>query len=352
MASSARKEAFLHALEKEMELRTAYLGQTVPKTLYIGGGTPSFLSAPELERIVAGLHRHYPLPAGAESTLEANPEDLTPANLRAWNACGFNRLSIGIQTLDDAVLKRVGRSHSAAQALIGLERVAAAGYENVSVDLMLGLPGSTPAQTLADLELLSHFPLSHISVYMLGVDPGSVFERQQAAGKLTLPAEQETVSLFLTVSEQLKQQGFEHYEISNFARHRAYSRHNSRYWQQKPYLGLGPSAHSYDGTSRQWNISRIETYIASLDKGILPFEREELTLSDKYNEYVMTSLRTMWGAEWDLLRKPPGPAASDPEKQLMSYIENGWARMEAGRFILTETGWLFSDRIFSELFVV
>jgi oxygen-independent coproporphyrinogen-3 oxidase len=335
-----------------MELRTAYLGKTVPETLYLGGGTPSFLSIPELERVVSALHKHYAFPVGTERTLEANPEDLTPDRLGAWKALGFNRLSIGIQTFDDAVLKRIGRSHSAAQAIAGLEQVAAAGYENVSVDLILGLPGSASAHVWADLELLDRFPVSHLSVYMLGIDPGSVFEKQQAAGKLSLPAEEETVALFLHVSERLKERGFEHYEISNFARNQAYSRHNTRYWQQKPYLGLGPSAHSYDGASRQWNSSRLNTYIDSLNKGILIFEREELTCFDRYNEYVMTSLRTMWGAEWDVFKNTPGDIAPNQEERLAFYIENDWAKKEAGRFILTEAGWLVSDRIFSELFVV
>lgn len=226
------------------------------------------------------------------------------------------------------------------------------GFDNISMDLMIGLPGQIGEELLADVDVASRLPVSHLSVYMLSIDSNTVFEFMVKQGKFKLEDEEVIAKRYQQVCERLKGLGFEHYEISNFARDGKYSVHNTSYWQQKPYIGFGPSAHSYDLRSRQWNTANLKTYIDSLDSGGLSFEKEELTIVDLYNEYVMTNLRTMWGVEKEKLEGDYAVFWNQVQEQLQKYLKSGDLLEERGRFRISESGWVISDAILSDLFVI
>lgn len=352
VASSRLKKAYIAALEREIRLRKDYLGASEVKTLYLGGGTPSWLSLDELTAIVATLEMNFALDRVTERTIEANPEDITPEKLSGWRALGFNRLSIGVQSFNDEMLKRINRTHSAQDALRSVKLAADWGFENTGIDLILGLPGYTRQYLQRDLEIVSHLPVSHLSVYLLSIDSNTVFEKLLQKGQFQPLADDEAADQYLWVSDYLKSIGYEHYEISNFAKNSKYSIHNTSYWQQRKYVGFGPAAHSFDLDSRQWNVSHLKSYIDGLNKDSLNFEKEILTDKDKFNEYIMTNLRTMWGIqEEEMLRQ--FPAFSETVRlKLAPYLETGSAVCQNGRIRLTEKGWLVSDEVFSDLFVV
>lgn len=352
VASSRRREEYVRALCREMELRRDYLpaGEAV-ETLYFGGGTPSILAPDEVEVIVGKLESMWDLSHCTERSLEVNPEDATPEKLAAWRRLGFNRLTIGVQSFDDGMLKRINRTHTADAAVAAVERARACGFDNVGIDLIIGLPGSTPEDVRRDTAMAERLGVSHVSVYMLSVDSHSVFEKLSEKGRFRAPDDDELAEGYILVSDILKRYGYEHYEISNFAKGLMYSRHNTSYWLQKPYVGLGAAAHSYDGKSRQWNVSHIGKYIDSLSEDVLDFEREELSMRDRYNECLMTNLRTVWGIEPERLAREYPSWWAETERKLAGLEVRGLARREGGRWRLTERGWLVSDGIFSDLFV-
>ncbi|MDL2231225.1 radical SAM family heme chaperone HemW [Porphyromonadaceae bacterium OttesenSCG-928-L07] len=350
--SPALKEAFLAALVQEMDIRKNYLGTKAMKTLYFGGGTPSLLGSNEIEIIVRKLEDSYTISPTAERTIEMNPEDISREKLQILRANGFNRLSIGVQSFDDSLLKKINRKHSAEQASQAVRIAAEMGFENIGIDLIIGLPGYTMEDMEKDVQQALSLPISHISTYILSIDPGSVFEKHLAKGMIRENKDVDTAAVYLRCSELLKMNGFEHYEISNFARDGKYSRHNSGYWQQEEYIGFGPSAHSFDKHSRQWNVANTSVYINALDNGELYFEKEELSDVDRYNEYIMTSLRTQWGADIDQLNTQYATYWQGFENKLISYIDREYVRIVGNKLIMTEKGWLISDDIFSDLFVV
>lgn len=350
VASPLLQDEFVGALCREVELRKDYLPVTEQDTLYIGGGTPSYLEAAGLEKIIRTLESVYEFTDDAERTIEMNPEDITDERLEAIRRMGFNRLSIGVQSFDDHILKRINRVHSAETARQAVLLAAKAGFENIGIDLIIGLPGQEMKDIEHDLDVVNDLSLSHISVYILSIDSNSVYQKLTEKGRF-LPEEDDILaSKYQYVSDALKSIGFEHYEISNFARENKYSRHNTAYWQQKPYIGLGPSAHSYDGSSRQWNIANLKNYIDNLNNNILSFEKEKLSDIDKYNEYIMTNLRTVWGMDSRKLEKSYPEFWNRSKQNLQSYLENGYAFFSDHTLCLTEKGWLISDRIFSDLF--
>ncbi len=352
VASLRGKEEYLRALCREMELRRGYLPAGAPvETLYFGGGTPSFLDEKEMEVIVRKLEGVWDLSGYTERSLEVNPEDATPAKLEAWRQLGFNRLTIGVQSFDDAVLKRINRTHTGAGAVAAVEWAMACGFENIGIDLIIGLPGSTLQDVRRDVEVAGKLGVAHVSVYILSIDSHSVFEKLSEKGRFKPQADDDLAEQYMLVSELLKNDGYEHYEISNFANRSMYSKHNTSYWQQKPYIGLGAAAHSYDGNSRQWNVSHIGKYIESLNNDMLNFEKEVLSDRDKYNECLMTNLRTMWGIGAERLVREYPSWWAETEGKLAGYEARGLARREGGRVRLTERGWLVSDGIFSDLFV-
>lgn len=351
VASDRLKKEFIEALCVEMDLRKDYTGTRHADTLYFGGGTPSCLSLPELCRVTDKLESIYCIAPEAERTIEVNPEDLEAEKLNGWKTLGFNRLSIGVQSFQDDLLKNIHRRHTSRQVMEGIERAKKQGFDNISIDLIIGLPGQSMEILQEDLTQALRLDVDHISVYMLSVDAGSVLEKQYHKGLFCPPSEDELAEKYEMAVQVLKDAGYEHYEISNFARKQRYSVHNTSYWQQKAYVGFGPAAHSYNLTSRQWNISHLKSYIDGLNNGILNFEREELSGVDMYNEYVMTNFRTMWGIKGEDLRERYGFAWEHFVSCLAGCIENGWAVEKQGIYTLTETGWLVSDRIFGELFL-
>lgn len=349
-ASLQLKEAFLSALKQEIDLRKNYLPCDTVSTLYFGGGTPSYLSVGEVASIIRELEGNYQINSDIEWTIEMNPEDMNEDKLLGLLDIGFNRLSVGIQSFDNDILKKINRTHTAGQAIRAVELAASTGFKNIGIDLIIGLHGDKHNDLEKELNILKSLPVTHVSVYMLSIEPRSVLERQVEKGIFVPLAEDLLAEEYLKVCELLKGMGFEHYEISNFAKDGCYSKHNTSYWQQKPYIGFGPSAHSYDLHSRQWNTASLKTYIDSLNKSQLDFEKEILTDVDRYNEYLMTSLRTMWGINRIAIEKEFPDLWRITCRSLLKYVEAGYIQADQKQVWLTEKGWLISDTIFADLF--
>jgi oxygen-independent coproporphyrinogen-3 oxidase len=353
------KPAMLDAVKKEIELRKDYLrsfvalpGKIPVESIYFGGGTPSVLDIGEIGDLLHAALRHYRPVAGAEITLEANPDDLNEAYLQALTALGFNRLSVGIQSFFDDDLVWMNRRHDAREAVKSIEAARREGFGNISIDLIYGLPGMTVSRWKENLLRALDMDVPHISAYHLAIEPRTVFGRRQGRGEVFAVPEEDSAEQFDLMLDMLQNAGYEHYEISNFAREGFRSRHNCAYWQQKPYIGFGPSAHSYDGGSRQWNISSNNGYIEAVNAGGEQwFEKETLSQAEKYNDYILTSLRTVWGADLPYIRQYFGTAFEENFlRQAKSYISAGFLRQENEVFVLTHKGKLIADRIASDLF--
>ncbi|MDR0977032.1 MAG: radical SAM family heme chaperone HemW, partial [Prevotellaceae bacterium] len=290
---STLRTPYVDALCHELGLRASYLQDAPVDTIYIGGGTPSALSVvPDLYEILTTIRRVYDVSPTAEITLEANPDDLTPQYVALLRHLPVNRLSIGIQTFDDRLLHLLRRRHTALQAIRAFERCRAAGFDNISIDLMYGLPGETDEQWAYDLQQATLLDAEHISAYHLTIEPGTPLARMT---HLQTVDEDTGLRFFSMLIDTLQAAGYEHYEISNFCRPGRRSRHNSAYWQGVPYLGCGAAAHSFDGTSRRWNVASAHTYIHNLEAGLPYSETEYLDTPTRYNEYLMTGLRTRRG---------------------------------------------------------
>ena len=334
--------AYVDALLRELS-RFAPDAPLRPDTLYFGGGTPSLLAPADAARLIDAAQ---PLP-GAEITLEANPETVTEASLRAFRAAGVNRISFGVQSARDSQLKTLGRPHTAKQARAAFAAARRAGFENISGDIMLALPHYTQAEFDETLELIEEGGATHISAYLLKIEPDSAFGRTPPEG---LPTSDEAADFYLYAVEQLEHHGYRQYEISNFARPNRYSRHNSSYWQGIPYIGLGPSAHSYDKKSRQWNIASIGSYIKAIQEGQLPFEREELSVHDQYDDYIITRTRTSWGLNPSEILTLFGQAYHDYFMcQATKAQTKGLLEIHDGNFRLTRAGIFISDSVMVEL---
>ena len=352
VAAMGWKGECVGGMEREIALRSGYLPTRRAETLYFGGGTPSCLEREELERLVVALERQYAFAEGAERTIEVNPEDLTESRLLAFQELGFNRLSVGVQSFSDERLRQVNRRHTGRQAVAGVRLAAEMGFKNIGVDLMIGLPGQTEEELERDLETVGRLPVTHLSVYMLSIDAGTVFERMVARGEFRLEDEEVTAARYATVCRRAAEMGFEHYEVSNFARGGRYSRHNMAYWQGRPYVGFGPSAHSYDGRSRHWNVANVRRYVEGVERGEGWFEREVLGEDDLYNEFVMTGLRTKWGIDAGEAEKRFGRQWERAQGRLASYVASGDVERVGNRLRLTEAGWLVSDMVMADLFAV
>ncbi|MGM9760668.1 MAG: radical SAM family heme chaperone HemW [Parabacteroides sp.] len=291
------KGPYLNALVREMELRRDYLAGEPIETIYFGGGTPSQLEEEDFTRLFEAIDRWFTVKPGAEITLEANPDDLHPAYVSMLRRFPFNRISMGVQSFDDEDLRFLNRRHDRAQAIRAVELCRTAGLTNLSVDLIYGLPGQTPERWARNLEQALALDMPHLSAYHLIYEEGTALHRLLEAGDVTPVEEQVSVELFSLLIDRLTAAGYEQYEISNFARPGCFSRHNSSYWLGTPYLGLGPSAHSYNGQERSWNVSSLPIYIKGIREGNLPIEREYLSVETRYNDYIVTRLRTCWGID-------------------------------------------------------
>jgi len=350
-----KKEAFLEALNKEIALQKNYLqAEKDPvKTVYFGGGTPSLLSGEEIKKIIREISLYYPLSSVSEITLEANPDDLNPEKLNDLKEAGINRLSIGIQSFSDEDLKYMNRVHHARQALDAVKNAQAAGFSNITIDLIYGVPTLSNEQWKKNLAIAMELNVPHLSCYSLTIEPRTALARLINKGKTAAPDEQRSAEQFELLMQISEANGYEQYEISNFAKDGMYSLHNSSYWRGEKYLGLGPSAHSYNGVSRQWNKANNTLYIRSLPDDKIPFELETLTTKQHYNEYVLTALRTKWGCSLSYISKEFGEDFKIHfDQSSKKFIDQGWIEMKAGTYLLTQEGKFFADKIAAELFIV
>ena len=348
--SLQRKEEILQALLREMELRREYLGGTPVKTLYIGGGTPSVCRPDELNRLIGRCMEVWEIDTLDELTVEANPEDLDRAYIRALRNTPVTRLSVGVQSFQNDLLRLMNRRHTGATALRAVRDLQEAGFENLSLDLIYGIPSMTESQWEQDLETALGLAVPHLSAYHLTVEPRTVFGNRMKRG-LFRPVDEETGERhYAILEEKTRQAGYAHYEISNFARPGFEALHNSNYWKGEKYIGLGPSAHSYNKVGRRWNVASNKLYLERLEKGTY-YEEETLSLYDRYNEYVMTSLRTARGIDTDLLRKEFGPELSRYfRKEVSAWFGDRQLHEEAGRIFLKSRDFLISDFLISRLF--
>lgn len=348
----SQKPLFLEVLQEEIRMQQNYLGGETVETVYFGGGTPSVLSQPELKRILDLLFLHHTVSDTAEITVEANPDDLSLTYLNELKATGVNRLSIGIQSFSDEDLKRMNRRHSSEQAIQSVRDARQAGFTDISIDLIYGLPGLSLARWEQNLKKAVELPASHLSAYHLTYHEGTRFHHWLKKGQLAELPEKESLDQFDRLVRITGDAGYEQYEISNFARNGAYSRHNTSYWNGSKYLGLGPSAHSFDGISRQWNISDIYRYSRSIQSGKLNFEREVLTEKDQLNDYLITRLRTRWGISLtDISRDFGETAARKTQQSANSYLKSEHLRQQDDVITLTRSGIMISDEIMLALIV-
>jgi oxygen-independent coproporphyrinogen-3 oxidase len=349
------KNDFVQALLKEMALQKNYLaregvGEPV-ETVYFGGGTPSLLTVDELLAIRDSWQQHFVLAKDAECTLEANPDDITPQKLQTWKEAGINRLSIGVQSFFEEDLRWMNRAHSATQAVDCIKRAQDAGFHNLTIDLIYGTPTLPDAHWERNVQQAIDLGIPHLSCYALTVEPGTALNAFIQKNKMRDVNTEDQARQFLLLMNWLQQAGYEHYEISNFALPGKRSRHNSSYWQGAGYLGLGPSAHSFNGHSRQWNVAHNVKYIQSIGKGIVPFEKEELTPTQRLNEYIMTSLRTMEGLDLDYVRRTFGvEAMARLQEMSRPVMELGRVQGHHNMLVLTREGKLFADGIAADLF--
>ncbi len=346
-----QKSALVDALCAEIERQKNYLPGPELETIYLGGGTPSLLTQGELEQLFATIYTHFkPLP-GAEVTLEANPDDLDADHLSAIRRY-VNRLSIGIQTFDETTLRWMNRAHTATEAEICVQRAQDAGFANLSVDLIYGIPNRDASRWTYDLERMLALGVPHLSAYALTIEPDTAFGRWTKTGKLNPVDDGLAATQFSELTTALTQAGYEHYEISNFARPGQYARHNTAYWQRKPYLGIGPSAHSYNGASRQYNIANNARYTSEISQGRIPATVEVLSVADQVNEYLLTGLRTQWGCSLAELTALLGrDFAQVQARDLNDMQKAGWLQIQDGWLRLTPAGKLFADRVAATLFV-
>jgi oxygen-independent coproporphyrinogen-3 oxidase len=349
--SLAFKNDFISALLKEISLRKDYLQGEKISTIYFGGGTPSLLQIEELNQVLHTVKMNFPLEENAEVTLEANPDDISPSILKAWLDTGINRLSIGVQSFFDEDLLWMNRAHSAGQAILSLENAKQAGFSNISIDLIYGSPTTTDPNWKKNVDKAIGLEIPHLSCYALTVEPKTPLNKMIQLHKKKNIDPEDQARQFILLMDWMADANYEHYEISNFAMPGWRSKHNSSYWLGKKYLGLGPSAHSFNGTSRQWNLSNNHIYFQSLSRDQLPFEAEILTPVQKLNEFIMTSLRTSAGISLDRISSQYGERIR--EKILMNaegYLKNKKLVVEEMSLCLTREGKLLADGIAADLF--
>jgi oxygen-independent coproporphyrinogen-3 oxidase len=349
VVSKDDNSAFIKALIREAELRKDYTGNEEITTIYFGGGTPSVLDVGELEEILKNLRMLFTVTSNPEVTIEINPDDITEQYLKDLKKTEINRVSIGVQSWRDEDLKLLNRRHSGFQAMDGVRKTIKAGFENVTIDLIYGIPGMNITAWMSNLDTAATFDIKHLSAYHLTVEPKTLLGRMKKKGLFEEVGEEESILQFNVLIEKAEASGFVHYEISNFGKPGYFSVHNTNYWKQIAYLGLGPSAHSFNGYSRQWNIRDIKKYIKSVNDGKLYYEREELDDKARFNEYMMTSLRTMWGIDLEYIEQVFEKEGYDYVVNLTKKFMNyGLMKQENNSMILTNQGKMISDNIISE----
>ena len=347
---SEEKPTYVRALCQELAIRKDYLEGEEIETIYLGGGTPSQLTEEELNEIFTSLYNIYKVKKDAEITLEANPDDLTPEYVSMLRRLPINRISMGIQTFQEETLKLLHRRHSARQAIEAFHRCREAGFRNISIDLMYGLPGKTLETWEQDLQQAIELHPEHISAYHLIYEEGTELWKLKEQHQVEEADEDLSVTLFSTLINELTNAGYQHYEISNFCLPGLHSRHNSSYWTGKKYLGCGPSAHSFNGISRQWNVASLSKYIEGIISGKPDFEIEDLNLYTRYNDFVITSIRTCWGMSLSRLRTEYGEELYNYcFRMAKPHIDEGVLEIREGVLKLTRRGIFISDGIMSDL---
>ncbi|MBX2955683.1 MAG: radical SAM family heme chaperone HemW [Cyclobacteriaceae bacterium] len=340
------------ALVKELHLQKDFLNGEVINTVYIGGGTPSLLKCEELHSLLDAVRNLHQLNSTAEITLEANPDDLTDDTLTKVKQVGINRLSIGVQTFHNDLLKFMNRAHDSATALQAIQSARKAGFDNISIDLIYAITGQDDVRWKEDIQQALEVNPEHLSCYSLTIEEKTVFGKWSAIGKLKTVEDDVAAYQLEVLMGTLSAAGYEHYEISNFAKPGFYSRHNSSYWKQQKYLGIGPSAHSYNGSIRQFNIANNHLYLKSIQKNEIPAEKEVLTIENKINEYILTTLRTQWGTDLTKLKQEFNvDLLQQNSAYIQQLIERDQAILANGVLILTRKGKLLADKLASDLFV-
>lgn len=344
------KKELVGALVKEIDLRHNYLENKALDSIYFGGGTPSLLSEEELEQLLTSLSNYFSWTNKAEISLEINPDDVTNGSLHTWRKAGINRLSIGLQSFNDQELRWMNRAHTAEESLASVKRAQDAGFDNITIDLIYGSKFQTPEGWEQTLEQAIALQTQHISTYNLTIEDKTVLGVKHRRGKEPSVNEELSSDQFLIMSQRLREAGFVHYEVSNFGKPGFFAKHNSNYWLQQHYLGVGPSAHSFNGLSRQWNVRNNPQYIKALNEGQPFFEKEELSLKNRYNEFVLTRLRTIWGCDLKEMRTSFGTQVADYFKK--SALEKAqFFDNKNDVYILKEQARLLADGIAADLFL-
>ena len=349
--SMKKKDEMVMALAKEIQLRKEEFKNEVVETIYFGGGTPSVLAIEDLRLLIDEVYKHYNVAENPEITVEANPDDLDHETIRQLANSSINRLSIGIQSFFEDDLKMMNRAHNAEEAKNCLEE-ATKYFDNISLDLIYGIPGMSNEKWIQNIETALSFGIPHISSYALTVEPKTALHSFIQKGIISAPEDEVAQEHFEILVEKLEEAGFIHYELSNFGKENYFSKNNSSYWLGKKYIGIGPSAHSYDGEKRGWNVSNNSIYIKSIQEGKLPLETETLSKTDRYNEYVMTGLRTIWGISLDRIQTEFGQTYLDYlNQQSAKYIEDHLLFVDENILRTTRKGKFLSDGIASDLFM-
>ena len=343
----------LKSIKKEIKMRKSYLDGSKISSIYFGGGTPSILDKGEIKSLINTIYNNFKINPDVEITLECNPDDLDKKKLLELKEIGINRLSIGIQSFDDVDLKFMNRSHNAKEALSCIQFAKEAGFKNITIDLIYGLPNQSNESWKKNLALMLTLDIQHFSAYSLTVEPKTKLKHLIDKKLVTPLNDKITVEHFNTLLEIANENNFVHYEISNFGKEGFFSSHNTAYWKNKHYLGVGPSAHSFNGSSRQWNIASNKQYIEKVNEHDSYFEVEQLSNTQQYNEYIFTALRTIWGVELYYINNQFG---SEPlnyfKKQVIIWENKGKIKHDEGTYTLTKKGKLYADAIASDLFIV
>jgi len=348
--SMKKKEEMVLALAKEITIRkNESQGETI-ETIYFGGGTPSVLTNDEINFLISEVYKNYRVAENPEITLEANPDDLSAERILELSKSPINRLSIGIQSFYEEDLKMMNRAHNAAEAIKCLQE-ATKYFDNISLDLIYGIPGMSDEMWKQNIETALSFGIPHISSYALTVEPKTALSKLIQTGKIAAPQDEAASNHFMVLVETLQQNGFIHYELSNFGKENYFSKNNSAYWLGKKYIGIGPSAHSYDGEKRGWNIANNSLYLKSIENNELPIETEILTKSDRYNEYIMTGLRTIWGVSLERIETEFGlEYLNYLKKQSQKFLSDDLLSVENNILKPTLKGKFLTDGIASDLF--
>lgn len=345
------KDELVNALLMEIDLNNSYLDSSDIDSIYFGGGTPSVLDVKDIGRIIEKLNQYFVFNKNIEITLEANPDDISSDYLSKIKKVGVNRFSMGVQSFLNDELVLLNRYHDEVKAEESIKLIQDFGFENMNIDLIFGIPGSTMKTWDFNLNKFLELDIPHLSAYNLTIESKTALAHQIKKGLIKSPDDELSAKMFLNTIDLLSNKGYEHYEISNYSKEGNYALHNTNYWRGIPYLGIGPSAHSFDGNTRQWNIANNRKFIESIKNKILPIDKEVLSVNDRFNEYIMTGLRTMWGVDLVKINTFGDDISNMFLEGIVDDINKGFVIKKENNFKLTREGKLYADKIASNLFV-